>query len=802
MHFPSRLRRVLWFLPLAAVCASPGHLGAQSINPKLLNGRWAASWIRHAGAPGRDVGVYLFRKSFDLTAAPARFVVHASADQRYELFVNGARVATGPARGDLDHWRFETVDVAPHLRSGRNLIAAIVWNFGAEAPMAQISNETGFILQGDGDPEAVVNTGKTWKSSTNPAVTLLPIDRQSIAYEYFVGGPGEVVDASRYPWGWERPDFDDSSWAAAEAITPGGPRGARDSPSRWFLVPRGIPLMEDTPERIEKVVRTSGGDVPSGVLQGTAVWTIPANSTMTVLLDRGHLTTAYPEVVTSGGRGAAISLTYTEALHAPHADGKKGEKGNRNEVEGKVVTGLRDRFLPDGGRDRAFRTLWWRTFRYVEVAVKTANEPLTISDIRAAFSAFPFELRAKFESSDPELRKILDVGWRTARLDAHETYMDTPYWEQLQYIGDTRIQAIVSMYAGGDDRLVRNAIELFDESRIPDGITQSRYPGALPQFIPPFSLFWIGMLHDHWWYAGDATFLKPYLKGARGVLDWFEARLAPSGLLGRMEWWNYADWVDSFPNGEPPMLETGESAILTLQFVLALREAADLEAGFGSASQAAAYRALADKTAAAVAASCWDAKKGLLADTPARTSWSQHVNLLGVLANSLPIGTSHHDLMTRVLDDTSLTQTTYYFRFYLFRAMMKSALGDRYLEQLAPWRGMLDLGLTTWAETPDPTRSDSHAWSAHPTADLLTIVAGIEPAAPGFTRVRIRPHLGSLTSLSASLPTPRGDVAVSYRRTAAGLETEVTLPKGVTGSIALTGSPVPLKEGKNSLTLK
>jgi len=260
--------------------------------------------------------------------------------------------------------------------------------------------------------------------------------------------------------------------------------------------------------------------------------------------------------------------------------------------------------------------------------------------------------------------------------------------------------------------------------------------------------------------------------------------------------------VDSFPNGEPPMLETGESAILTLQFVLALREAADLEAAFGSASQAEAYRALADKTATAVAASCWDAKKGLLADTPARASWSQHVNLLGVLANALPVGTSHHDLMTRVLDDTSLTQTTYYFRFYLFRAMMKSALGDRYLEQLAPWRRMLDLGLTTWAETPDPTRSDSHAWSAHPTADLLTIVAGIEPAAPGFTRVRIRPHIGSLTSLSASLPTPRGDVAVSYRRTAAGLETEVTLPKGVTGSIALTGSPIPLKEGKNSLTLR
>ncbi len=377
MPFPSRLHHALVVAALVAVCLSPGHAGAQSINPKLLAGRWAASWIRHAGAPGRDMGVYLFRNSFDLPSVPSRFVVHASADQRYELFVNGARVATGPARGDLDHWRFETVDIAPHLRAGRNLIAAIVWNFGAEAPMAQISNETAFILQGDGDAEAVVNTGKTWKSAVNPAITLLPIDRASIHYSYFVGGPGEIVDASRYPWGWEKSDFDDGGWSAAETITPGGPRGARDSPSRWFLVPRGIPLMEDTPERLEKVARTSGGDVPAGVLQGSMPWTISANSTATVLLDRGHLTTAYPEVMTSGGRGASISMTYTEALHTPRADGGVEDKGNRNEVEGKVVTGLRDRFLPDGGSNRVFRTLWWRTFRYVEVTVKTAGEPLS-----------------------------------------------------------------------------------------------------------------------------------------------------------------------------------------------------------------------------------------------------------------------------------------------------------------------------------------------------------------------------------------------------------------------------------------
>ena len=375
------------------------------------------------------------------------------------------------------------------------------------------------------------------------------------------------------------------------------------------------------------------------------------------------------------------------------------------------------------------------------------------------------------------------------------------YWEQLQYVGDTRIQALVSMYVSGDDRLVRNAIELFDESRIPDGITQSRYPGELPQFIPPFSLFWIGMLHDHWWYAGDRTFLKPYLRGARGVLEWFQARLAPSGLLGKLEWWNFADWVDSFEDGEPPTNNGGESAILSLQFALALREAADLEAAFGSAAQAATYRATADKVVAAVVKACWDAGKGLLADTPARTTFSQHVNLLGVLADAVPAA-GRRALMTKVLDDPSLTQTTYYFKFYLFRALQKAGMGDRYLDLLAPWRAMLDLGLTTWAETPEPTRSDSHAWSAHPSVDLLAIVAGIQPAVPGFERVTIRPHLGALTSVKATVPTPRGDVSVVYVRKGETVDATVTLPKGVSGHLAWKGTSLALREGQQELALK
>src|SRR6266851_3707029 len=36
------------------------------------------------------------------------------------------------------------------------------------------------------------------------------------------------------------------------------------------------------------------------------------------------------------------------------------------------------------------------------------------------------------------------------------------------------------------------------------------------------------------------------------------------------------------------------------------------------------------------------------------------------------------------------------------------------MQLFGPWREMVSLGLTTWAEQPEPTCSDSHAWSAHP----------------------------------------------------------------------------------------
>src|SRR5438067_1941295 len=162
--------------------ASAAALAARAqTSADLLRSVWTARWISARGAPPGDYGVCHFRRTLELPRKPERFVVHVSADQRYQLFVNGRRAAWGPARGDLFHWRYETIDLAPFLDSGKNVFAAIVWNFGELAPQAQMTLETGFVLQGAGDAERDADTGTNWKCARNPAYQPIPVTGRDVS---------------------------------------------------------------------------------------------------------------------------------------------------------------------------------------------------------------------------------------------------------------------------------------------------------------------------------------------------------------------------------------------------------------------------------------------------------------------------------------------------------------------------------------------------------------------------------------------------------------------------------------------
>jgi len=272
--------------------------------------------------------------------------------------------------------------------------------------------------------------------------------------------------------------------------------------------------------------------------------------------------------------------------------------------------------------------------------------------------------------------------------------------------------------------------------------------------------------------------------------------------MKELPWWSFVDWV---PSGKIPTYDAnGESCVTTLQYLGALEDAAALETGLGDARLADSYRARAGKVRTGLASQCWNAERGMLADTPEKTHFSQQANILGVLYDVIP-----HERQKQVLNNVlaiepgttpdGILSASYYFRFYLARALEHSGMADEYLNSIGPWRKLLPLHFSTWPEIPGDTRSDSHAWTSHPIYDLLTIVAGIEPVSPGFATVRIAPHLGSLPSLSASFPHPNGAIQVQYTRAHGGLKAVIGMPDKLTGIFEYGGRSWPLKAGQNTI---
>jgi len=367
-------------------------------------------------------------------------------------------------------------------------------------------------------------------------------------------------------------------------------------------------------------------------------------------------------------------------------------------------------------------------------------------------------------------------------------------------VGDTRIQAQVSLYMSGDARLMKNAIGQIDASRTSEGATFSRAPSALQQYIPPFSLWWIGMVHDYWRYVDDPDFVREMLPGARSVLAFFHRYQRSGGSLEPMPWWNYVDWVEKWPRGTPPRGQDGSTAPIDLQLLLAYQYAADLEGALGMPEMAEVYRARAGELSRTIRAKYWVRSKGLFADDAEHQHFSQHTNTLATLAGVVE-GDEAKAVMEQTVAGNGLAPASIYFRYYLHRALVKAGAGDRYLEMLGPWRTMLADGLTTWAERDFRSRSDCHAWGASPNVELFRTVLGIDSAAPGFAKVVVAPHLGELKKVSGTMPHPRGEISVALELENGRLHADVSLPPGVGGEFVWQGRRKQMAPGSNKLDL-
>lgn len=715
---------------------------------------WNSHWIAYDSDPRQDLGVFVFQNRISLDSIPDSMLVRISADNRYKLLVNGILVSFGPQRGDILHWFYETIDLADHLNQGENEVVAVVWNFGRWSPMAQVSARTGFVLDVVGEPQSPLNTPGAWKVARLDGWDFKMMTSGGGDF-YIDVGPGEIVDGRRHPDSF-LPAFGDLQWRPPHNVAPPTERGQGYS-SPWNLVPRSIPPMRYRLRPRPPVIRHGFDGDPSPGPDAPLSQDLAMPAGNSILLDFDELLCAYPRLKISGDPGTEITLTYAERLWPNSAEAPDAE--NRSAVSGRKVEGYQDMFILGSG-ECTFEPLWWRTFRYILIE---ASDNCVLHYATAVETGYPLRAESAFEADDPTISQIWEVSLRTAERCAGETYFDCPYYEQLQYVGDTRIQALIGYYLGKDRQLQRNAVETLGWSRMSNGLTRSRYPDRQPQVIPPFSLWWVLMrqdqrLYDRVWQS-DPDDDDPIDSEGLDVANAYN-RLSEAAL--DRTFWNFADWAPEFPGGTPPGSARATVHLLTLYLA---HLATEVNLDLPDRRDPRRVQALAQYIFPQI-----EKVDGLVRhrQDPDWIACEQSEAVYRLIQQRL--GLPVDPWPREALDRAKAARCTYYFSYYKHLTMGASD----YLAELAPWREMIENGLTTFAENPPPVRSDCHAWSAHPILGFFQIVAGVTSVGHGWAKTRIAPNPGSLRRFDAHIAHPDGELRVAWD--GSGFEIDTPVP--------------------------
>lgn len=771
----------------------------------------AAKWIwsqegTHARRASRRADSFetrLFRKEFHLEERPASFPAAVSADGRYELALNGRRIGRGPAKGDVTHQFFDIYDLAPHLQTGKNVLAIRVIDYspvqcyppklGAPASIMTWHGALAFDGWMEGKSHTALVSDESWRVQIDESLEFVPDEG---AGGGFVGyfDRWHVADAAL---GWQRLDYCDDDWLAAGCMD----RATRIGERRDEILPYGLTpslvdrCVEGPPQSFQAIFPVGGGEADAEMLawaQGHAGLRCEAGQSRKLILDAGRLETGFPRFGLRGGEGGFVRITYAEALRLPAHDPSPltlRAEGDLASVwidgiqspdlwtfdpRGKV-SGFRDVIFPDG-RSCVFEPTHWRTFRYVMVEIAAGSEAVCLDPPVYATWLYPLNVRTAVSTGRESDRKIWEGSVRTLHLCAHETFEDCPYYEQIQYAGDSLITSRLMLYLTGNAALTRQAITHFAWSITPEGITASRYPCRVPQVIPSWSLHWVSLLHDYTLLTGDRGMARSLLPTVERVLAWFDRHADEDGLPSRLPHWNCVDWTPGWQRGQPPGWDLGPTCVIACQYVHALREAARLHGWCGDETSAARLRLDSDRLGRHIDRRFWCEEEGCYRDSERLPDSSVLTNAWAVCAR-VPSG-GKNARVARRLAVWSPANVSYFGMFWVFRALR--ILGhNEWWQHLHPWEKLIKTQLSTWPEDTAFWRSLCHAWSAHPILEYLEGTLGLTVDKPGWSDVTLRPNLGPLQGADFRLCTPLGDLHGYFRKERDALRYHVVKPAGL-----------------------
>ena len=724
--------------------STPSHL-LDGLEPE-------ANWIWDSGEINPRNYFLHVRKNFSLNNSVKDAKAFISAYSFAELYINGKYVDRVPTNPDPEYQTYEEIDLTSYLKKGTNTIAALVYNAG-EGLHHRMDARGGFFFQAAVTNKkgeiTKINSDNSWRVARAIAWDTDTKYRQN---DHTIG-MRERYDAKLAYEGWEQSSYIDSDWEQAKEI--------------------GVPPLEPWNKIVvikrERLLYERIKPVKSWDVNGYKVY------------DFGKEITAFPRFTVTANRvGVEMTLGTGERLNS---DSIPMMKDNVDYT---------DTYITKKGF-QSWQPLTWRGFRYL--AIKE-NVDVSIDDVSAEFRSFPVKREGSFTCSDKELNQIWEIGRWTMQICAQDTWMDTPWREQTQYIaGDARYNMHYSAYAFGSNIKLLHDYNIlsgaFSQRHSDEGAIRSRYPTGYhlgpttSTYIPDYQLEWILMLHEYYMYYQDAELVKQVYPNLKELLQYFEGYLSTErGLVGKVPGWVVLDHPDTYP-----MDVGGENTGMNCLYYGALNSAAwiaqNIMKDYG---QAAEWEQKARTVKSSIQKYLWSEKDNAFKDGYESSRITQQTQVYALKYGLVPEGKNALVVEYSKSQGRSCEQS---FSYWLLNTMFSEGEGQWALDYIRTnWSAQMkrDDFNGAWHEMWETWGTTSHAWCSGPTALLPEKVLGVKPTLPGWKQFEIQPCLYDLEWAEGVVPSVAGNISVKLKRLMKddkdiGLRIETTIPESTTSKV-------------------
>lgn len=769
--------------------------------------QWKAEWIWVAGTTGTNDVYAEARAAFVADDTIKRARIRISANQAYQLFLNGEELGRGPTPADLEWMTYDTYEVADRLLRGSNTIAIVANNFGTDTIVTnQLQGPGGLICQLDlydtedegVAPARTVASGSGWKCRRSPRW------RPGTSRLHNWGGYREIIDVSMDD-GWMRGDYDDSDWSDAEVVA-----AAEQADSPWpRLLPREIPFLRSTfvaPIEVVSAEPFYGAvSTPESMLSDApegGVLTIDASrpgSLPQITYDFGAEKVGYPKLVVDAPEGGVVQLFYGESLEVS----------------------LMDTYLLRAG-ENVLQPFGRRAFRYMKLAVMATPVPIRIRGVRMEFVHYPFTGEASFRSSDEKLNRIWETGRYSTIVNSQNHFEDCPYREAALWVADAVIMARVVYLISGDAALVRKSLLQSARIQNADGSIPGTGPVRNPFLLPDFCAHWLFGVKEYFDYSKDRAFLEEVWPAVTRLVRWFAEQEDESGLFAKADrggMWCFIDWTDDIERKD-------RVTAISCYYYKFLTTAVSLAEAYGELSLAEELRDKSAKLKDAIRSLLRVPGKNVYADCMTDEGLSASVTAQTNFAAAWSGIMERAEVAAFVEGEYLAGKLPPIRGAFFYHILLETLFTYGYAEDAVRiirdyWGAMLDRGATTWWETFDPSLpfpttpspylghtptylqdaipvSLSHGWGASPTYLLSREVLGVHLSNEGSEEVVLRPiAIEGVDWAEGVIPTKHGEVRVRWDRGAEGtVRYRASLPSGIVWSAPGLESTVASKSGE------